>query len=297
MSNTDPLDPRAQVTPGRGRPNPGAFGGGTRRLNNNVLWIGGVAVLIVLLLVGQGFLRKLSHKPPPASAGVGTGKDGEDATAQANKLIASAGPQPGATTPGVGPAPAALPSETGATSGPPPPASRRQAFPFESYFEELYAHFAQPGVWAAYPEAPGVLAELRARGFKLGVISNFDGRLRTVLRGLDLASCFASVTISSEVGVDKPDPKIFQHALKALQVSAAQTVHVGDDPQVRLGRKRGRPTGVRTTPAGKLAPLPERVAGSGPLEADETCKRSGNVLKDVSAKCGLIAQWFRAIAF
>ena len=121
MSNTDPLDPRAQVTPGRGRPNPGAFGGGTRRLNNNVLWIGGVAVLIVLLLVGQGFLRKLSHKPAPASAGIGTGKDGEDATAQANKLIASAGPQPGAMTPGVGPAPAAaLPSGTAATSGPPP---------------------------------------------------------------------------------------------------------------------------------------------------------------------------------
>ena len=108
MSNLDPLDPGARFTPGRGRPNPGAFGGGTRRLNNNILWVGGVAVLIVLILVGQGFLRKLGHKPPPATAGATSGNNGEDATAQANKLIASAGPQPGAAqTAGVGAAPGA----------------------------------------------------------------------------------------------------------------------------------------------------------------------------------------------
>ncbi len=104
----DPLDPRAPATPGRGRQNAAEFGGGTRRLNNNVLWVGGVAVLIVLLLVGQGFLRKLGHKQAAIVAGAGTGKEPEDATAQANKLIATAGPQPGGVAPvAVGPAPAA----------------------------------------------------------------------------------------------------------------------------------------------------------------------------------------------
>lgn len=108
MSSNDPLDPTARATPGRGRPDPAAFGGGTRRLNNNILWVIGVAVAVVLVLLGQGFLRKLGHKPAPATAGAGTGKDQEDATAQANKLIASAGPQPGAAPAvGIGAAPAA----------------------------------------------------------------------------------------------------------------------------------------------------------------------------------------------
>src|SRR5438093_5066894 len=49
-----------------------------------------------------------------------------------------------------------------------------------AYFEELYTHFAEPGVWALFPEVERVLAQLGGR-FRLGVISNFDRRLRTIL--------------------------------------------------------------------------------------------------------------------
>ena len=44
----------------------------------------------------------------------------------------------------------------------------------DAYFAELWNEFAQPGVWALYPETREVLTELRGR-FRLGVISNFDG--------------------------------------------------------------------------------------------------------------------------
>jgi putative hydrolase of the HAD superfamily len=97
-------------------------------------------------------------------------------------------------------------------------------------FEELYAHFAEPGVWALYPEVTGVLEALRAR-YKLGIVSNFDRRLYPILGHLGIRDFFQSVVISSEVGADKPDRRIFDAAFAALGVAAEETVHVGDHPE------------------------------------------------------------------
>lgn len=109
------------------------------------------------------------------------------------------------------------------------PDERRGGFDEEAYFEELYAHFAAPGSWVAYPEAPETLRELKARGLALGVISNFDRRLYPVLDSLGLTEFFDGIIISSEVGVEKPDPSIFHRALELLQVPAAEAMHVGDE--------------------------------------------------------------------
>jgi putative hydrolase of the HAD superfamily len=100
---------------------------------------------------------------------------------------------------------------------------------FEPMFEELYAHFAKPGVWALYPEVPAVLEALHGR-YRLGIVSNFDRRLYPVLDHLGVRRYFEKIVISSEVGVDKPDARIFTAALSALGVSASETVHAGDDP-------------------------------------------------------------------
>ena len=111
------------------------------------------------------------------------------------------------------------------------PDTEWDAFPFEAYFEAVYLHFAEPGVWSLFPEAAGVLSVLQARGLKLGLVSNFDRRLRAILRHLDLDHFFAGIIISSEVGADKPDPLIFRRALSMLDADPAATVHVGDDPE------------------------------------------------------------------
>lgn len=109
------------------------------------------------------------------------------------------------------------------------PAEERGRFDEAAYFEELYAHFAAPGVWLAYPEVSETLDELKAHGLALGVISNFDRRLYPVLDSLGLTDFFRGIIVSSEVGVEKPDPLIFQRALELLGVSAAQAMHVGDE--------------------------------------------------------------------
>ena len=99
-----------------------------------------------------------------------------------------------------------------------------------AFFEDVYAAFSAPGVWELFPEARECLEALGAH-FTLGIISNFDGRLRTILGHLGIADRFQHLVISSEVGADKPDPWIFHRALTMAEVSAEEVLYAGDDPQ------------------------------------------------------------------
>src|SRR6184192_568 len=103
-------------------------------------------------------------------------------------------------------------------------------FDRDNFFEVAYEHFAEPGVWELYPEVPGVLKQLEPH-FQLGVISNFDGRLRFILEHLGISKFFTHIFISSEIGADKPDPEIFRRALKLIDLEPDEVLHVGDDPQ------------------------------------------------------------------
>jgi putative hydrolase of the HAD superfamily len=100
---------------------------------------------------------------------------------------------------------------------------------FDPFFEELYAHFAEPGVWALYPEVIPVLEALRPK-YRLAVVSNFDRRLYAVLEHLGVREYFEAIIISSEQGADKPDPRMFAAALLALGATPTETIHAGDDP-------------------------------------------------------------------
>jgi putative hydrolase of the HAD superfamily len=77
--------------------------------------------------------------------------------------------------------------------------------------------------------------------FKLGLVSNFYGNLESVIAEAELASMFSAIADSGRIGVYKPDAGIFQAALAALDVTAAETVMVGDSlekdcaPARRLG--------------------------------------------------------------
>ena len=98
----------------------------------------------------------------------------------------------------------------------------------DNFFEIAYEHFAEPGVWKLYPEVPEVLEKLGPR-FQLAVISNFDGRLRFILEHLGISKFFAHIFISSEIGADKPDPEIYRRALKFINLTPNEVLHVGDD--------------------------------------------------------------------
>ncbi len=99
---------------------------------------------------------------------------------------------------------------------------------FDSFFADLYAHFATAEPWVLYPDVVPALERWQLRGIALGIISNFDTRLYQVLEELNLASYFSSVTISSEAGAAKPDPLIFATALQKHGCEASLAWHVGD---------------------------------------------------------------------
>src|SRR5262245_11397968 len=101
---------------------------------------------------------------------------------------------------------------------------------FDEFFDVLYDNFRNSQGWILFPETRDVLKELKQRGLKLGIISNFDTRIYSVLEDLRIRAFFDAITISSETGYSKPDPKIFESAAIALQVSAEGILLVGDSP-------------------------------------------------------------------
>ncbi len=96
-------------------------------------------------------------------------------------------------------------------------------------FQALYEHFARPSSWRVESGAAEVLAALCRRGLRVGLASNFDHRLRTVLAGLSDLSDLELVVISSEVGWKKPAPEFFAQVCQAVQLSPGEILYVGDD--------------------------------------------------------------------
>jgi len=77
---------------------------------------------------------------------------------------------------------------------------------------------------------PGTAEQLReiARSYPVAVISNADGRIEDVLRKCGIADCFRTITDSGIVGYEKPQPEIFQQALKSMQAAPEESLYVGD---------------------------------------------------------------------
>ncbi|HEU4368243.1 MAG TPA: HAD-IA family hydrolase [Methylomirabilota bacterium] len=85
------------------------------------------------------------------------------------------------------------------------------------------------GVWGrADPDAGAALALARTAGLRAAVISNSNGAIRAILDGLGLTRHLDFVLDSSEVGVEKPDPRIFRSALERAGVRPEEAVYVGD---------------------------------------------------------------------
>jgi len=72
------------------------------------------------------------------------------------------------------------------------------------------------------------LSDLRRRGLKLAIVSNWDASLQSHCDDLGLTPLFDTIVGSQAVGYEKPDPRIFAIALERVQVTATQVLHVGD---------------------------------------------------------------------
>ena len=93
----------------------------------------------------------------------------------------------------------------------------------------LYRAHREQHLWSGgEPATGGALARLRDAGFRLGVVSNSDGRVAHALAAAGLAQHFDVVVDSRIAGVEKPDPRIFLLALDQLGVEPAEALYVGD---------------------------------------------------------------------
>ncbi|MCP9438453.1 MAG: HAD-IA family hydrolase [Nitrospira sp.] len=99
---------------------------------------------------------------------------------------------------------------------------------FDDFFDRVFAVFEDPASWELFPETASILKRLKGQGLELGIISNFDSRLFSVMRGLGIADLFDTVTISSLAQAAKPASKIFHLALNKHAVDPEEALHVGD---------------------------------------------------------------------
>ena len=83
--------------------------------------------------------------------------------------------------------------------------------------------------WHPYPFTVQILESLAEKGFRMGVISNWDESAREILRMHDLNRFFEHLIISSEVGWEKPNVEIFRKALRDAAVEPGESVYVGDN--------------------------------------------------------------------
>ena len=124
---------------------------------------------------------------------------------------------------------------------------------FDAFFEQLYDHFESPGCWALDEAAVDVLDHLSAQGLKLGLLSNFDHRLRRILADLGIFDRFDAVILSGEIEAAKPDPRMFQTISAALACEPAEILHVGDDQECDIaGAQRAGFRALRVKPPDSL---------------------------------------------
>jgi putative hydrolase of the HAD superfamily len=98
-----------------------------------------------------------------------------------------------------------------------------------AFVEMLWKRNREEGLWRSpVPGAEGVLAGLRERGYRLGVVSNAEGQVEKDLRSAGFGPYLDFVIDSHRVGVEKPDPRIFRLALERLSLGASSVLYVGD---------------------------------------------------------------------
>ena len=82
-----------------------------------------------------------------------------------------------------------------------------------------------------FDDVSAALKVLKARGLKLGLLTNLQSEVNSMCRELGIADYLDFTVTSVEVGADKPQPPIFLKALQLAHVNAAEAVHVGDQYQ------------------------------------------------------------------
>jgi putative hydrolase of the HAD superfamily len=94
--------------------------------------------------------------------------------------------------------------------------------------DDLLVTFSDKASYKLFPEVLDSFEQLRHAGYRLGLISNFEGWLEEVLIEEKAGDIFDVRVISGLEGVEKPDPLIYRLAISRAEVEPEECVHVGD---------------------------------------------------------------------
>lgn len=98
-------------------------------------------------------------------------------------------------------------------------------------FNDLFNYYSNPSAWELYLGTIPILKHLENIGINWGIASNFDLRLKSIVKSkVELSNC-KWLIISSLVGYKKPSKHFFDHLQKSSGVSYERLLMVGDSPE------------------------------------------------------------------
>ncbi len=101
---------------------------------------------------------------------------------------------------------------------------------FDQFFEVIYLEFGRASSRDLYPDVLPTLLALKEQGYELGVISNNDQRVLSVLEEFGLIEHFQHLYPTSLLGFKKPSPRCFEAALQRVgRFQPREFLYVGDN--------------------------------------------------------------------
>ncbi len=104
--------------------------------------------------------------------------------------------------------------------------------PDEPVFQEIFQRFDDENLWKIEPTFFELLNMAKKLNISLGIISNWDLRLRGLLERKNLTQYFSPILISAEFGYEKPSELIFIEAQNKANCNADELVYIGDKPEL-----------------------------------------------------------------
>jgi putative hydrolase of the HAD superfamily len=105
------------------------------------------------------------------------------------------------------------------------PQSKREAL-----FDDLWSCFANSDTWTVYNDVQRTIPPLIERGLTIGLVSNFDERLDSIVSKLPPLELCEHVFVSSRLGFRKPSADFFRAVASQLGIDRERLLMVGDDP-------------------------------------------------------------------
>ncbi len=119
----------------------------------------------------------------------------------------------------------------------------REVFPdvndFDGLFKSLWNHFADGRNWRCFDDVAACLQSLKVQPIELAIGSNFDDRLKQVVRQLKPLRDINRVFYSAEIGWMKPASQFYQTIAKRLELAPQEILMIGDTLETDIeGAKR-----------------------------------------------------------